>query len=99
MCPRPSWARVARNRRRGGSDDAELRNWVDCGLRSLPADQRETLELAYFLGCSCEEIAAIMDCAVGTVKARMFRAPAAPAHGDAAAGGAARTRRKEKAHE
>lgn len=58
----------------GGSDDAELRNWVDCGLRSLPADQRETLELAYFLGCSCEEIAAIMDCAVGTVKARMFRA-------------------------
>lgn len=58
----------------GSGDDAELRNWVDCGLRSLPADQRETLELAYFLGCSCEEIAAIMDCAVGTVKARMFRA-------------------------
>jgi len=58
----------------GASDDAELRNWVDCGLRSLPPDQRETLELAYFLGCSCEEIAAIMDCAVGTVKARMFRA-------------------------
>jgi RNA polymerase sigma-70 factor (ECF subfamily) len=56
------------------SDDAELRNWVACGLRSLPEDQRETLELAYFLGCSVDEIAAIMGCATGTVKARMFRA-------------------------
>lgn len=58
----------------GESEDAELRNWVDCGLRSLPEDQRVTMELAYFLGCSCDEIAAIMDCATGTVKARMFRA-------------------------
>lgn len=58
----------------GPNDDAELRDWVACGLRSLPDDQRETLELAYFLGCSVEEIATIMGCAVGTVKARMFRA-------------------------
>ncbi|MBT9493724.1 MAG: RNA polymerase sigma factor [Paucibacter sp.] len=58
----------------GASDDAELRDWVACGLRSLPEDQRETLELAYFLGCSVDEIAAIMGCAAGTVKARMFRA-------------------------
>ena len=32
------------------------------------------MELAYFLGQSCEEIAAIMNCATGTVKARMFHA-------------------------
>lgn len=58
----------------GAADDAELRDWVACGLRSLPEEQRETLELAYFLGCSVDEIAAIMGCATGTVKARMFRA-------------------------
>jgi RNA polymerase sigma-70 factor, ECF subfamily len=43
-------------------------------LKTLPEDQRVTLELAYFMGCSCEEVAAVMGCAVGTVKARMFHA-------------------------
>lgn len=59
-----------------GSESAatELNDWVRHGLRLLPDDQRMTLELAYFLGQSCEEIADIMDCAVGTVKARMFHA-------------------------
>jgi RNA polymerase sigma-70 factor (ECF subfamily) len=33
-----------------------------------------TLELAYHMGHSMEEIAAITDCPVGTVKARMFHA-------------------------
>lgn len=54
--------------------DSELRDWIASGLRTLPHDQRVTLELAYFLGHSCEEIAVIMGCAVGTVKARMFHA-------------------------
>jgi len=54
--------------------DRELRDWVARGLRTLPEDQRITLELAYFLGQSCEEIALVMGCAVGTVKARMFHA-------------------------
>jgi RNA polymerase sigma-70 factor (ECF subfamily) len=53
---------------------AELQEWVRHGLGLLPAEQRMTLELAYFLGQSCEEIAVIMNCAVGTVKARMFHA-------------------------
>jgi RNA polymerase sigma-70 factor, ECF subfamily len=53
---------------------AEIRDWVRHGLDLLPADQRMTIELAYFLGQSCEEIAHIMNCAVGTVKARMFHA-------------------------
>jgi RNA polymerase sigma-70 factor, ECF subfamily len=54
--------------------DAELQDWVAQGLRTLPTDQRVTLELAYFLGCSCEEIGSVMGCPVGTVKARMFHA-------------------------
>jgi RNA polymerase sigma-70 factor, ECF subfamily len=54
--------------------DAELLDWLTEGLRHLPDDQRLTLEMAYGLGHSCEEIATIMGCAVGTVKARMFHA-------------------------
>jgi len=54
--------------------NTEMRDWVKHGLALLPDEQRMTLELAYFLGQSCEEIAAIMDCPVGTVKARMFHA-------------------------
>jgi RNA polymerase sigma-70 factor (ECF subfamily) len=43
-------------------------------LNQLPAEQRLTLELAYQMGHSLEEIAAITQCPVGTVKARMFHA-------------------------
>jgi RNA polymerase sigma-70 factor, ECF subfamily len=52
----------------------ELREWLDSGLRTLPFEQRATMELAYFMGHSCEEIASIMGCPVNTVKARMFQA-------------------------
>jgi len=61
----------------GTSDDAEQverSDWVRRGLLALPPEQRMTMELAYYLGQSCEEIAAIMDVAVGTVKARLFHA-------------------------
>lgn len=53
---------------------AELRDWLRHGMALLPDEQRMTIEFAYYLGQSCEEIAAIMNCAVGTVKARMFHA-------------------------
>ena len=56
------------------SETRELADWVRRGLALLPPEQRTTMELAYFLGQSCEEIAAIMNCATGTVKARMFHA-------------------------
>jgi RNA polymerase sigma-70 factor (ECF subfamily) len=56
------------------TDRRELRDWVVQGLRLLPPEQRMTMELVYYLGQSYEEVAAIMDCAVGTVKARMFHA-------------------------
>lgn len=52
----------------------ELRDWLDQGLQRLPADQRSTLLLAYVMGESCEDIAQIMGCPVGTVKARLFHA-------------------------
>jgi len=52
----------------------ELRDWVASGLRTLPEDLRTTLELAYFMGLSCEEIGEVMGCASGTVKARLFHA-------------------------
>ncbi len=55
-------------------DNEELREWLESGLRGLPFEQRATMELAYFLGHSCEEIASIMGCPVNTVKARMFQA-------------------------
>lgn len=56
------------------SEQRELRDWLGRGMALLPADQRMTLQLAYYLGQSCEEIAVVMDCAVGTVKARLFHA-------------------------
>jgi RNA polymerase sigma-70 factor (ECF subfamily) len=54
--------------------EAETQDWLKHGLSRLPIEQRLTLELAYHMGHSLEEIAAITDCPVGTVKARMFHA-------------------------
>ena len=69
----------AEDSRRELGDDAgaaqrELREWLDRGLDSLPPAQRLVIELAYFLGHSCEEIATITDCPVNTVKTRLFHA-------------------------
>lgn len=52
----------------------ERGEWLERGLATLPMEQRATLELAYFVGHSCEEISIIMACPVNTVKARMFQA-------------------------
>src|SRR3984885_1569082 len=54
--------------------ETEVQDWLKHGLNQLPMEQRLTLELAYHMGHSLEEIAAITDCPVGTVKARMFHA-------------------------
>jgi RNA polymerase sigma-70 factor, ECF subfamily len=54
--------------------DAEVQDWLKHGLNQLPLEQRLTLELAYHMGHSLEEIAVITGCPVGTVKARMFHA-------------------------
>jgi RNA polymerase sigma-70 factor (ECF subfamily) len=54
--------------------ETEVQDWLKHGLNQLPVEQRLTLELAYHMGHSLEEIAAITECPVGTVKARMFHA-------------------------
>jgi RNA polymerase sigma-70 factor, ECF subfamily len=54
------------------SQGAEVHNWVDVALTHLSPEHRMVLELAYFLGLSCEEIAEVVRCPVGTVKTRMF---------------------------
>lgn len=54
--------------------ETEIQDWLRHGLNQLPVEQRLTLELAYHMGHSLEEIAAITECPVGTVKARMFHA-------------------------
>jgi RNA polymerase sigma-70 factor (ECF subfamily) len=56
------------------TSDTEVSDWLRHGLERLPVEQRLTLELAYNMGHSLEEIAAITACPVGTVKARMFHA-------------------------
>jgi RNA polymerase sigma-70 factor, ECF subfamily len=57
-----------------GGELFEQRDWLHKGLSQLADDQRRTLELAYFGGLSCQEIARQMQCAEGTVKARLFHA-------------------------
>jgi RNA polymerase sigma-70 factor (ECF subfamily) len=52
----------------------EVRDWLTRGLSRLSLEQRMALELTYRMGYSVEEIAAISDSPVGTVKARMCRA-------------------------
>jgi RNA polymerase sigma-70 factor (ECF subfamily) len=58
------------------SDDADLRDLLEEGMRHLSPEQRAVVELTYFYGCSYEEIAAIVVCPVNTVKTRMFHARA-----------------------
>lgn len=53
---------------------AELKAVVDRAIQELPADLRAALTLREFDGLSYEDIAAIMECPVGTVRSRIFRA-------------------------
>jgi RNA polymerase sigma-70 factor (ECF subfamily) len=57
-----------------GQTPDEDADWLAQGLAQLPPEQRLALELAYFFGHSCEEIAEITACPVNTVKTRMFNA-------------------------
>jgi RNA polymerase sigma-70 factor (ECF subfamily) len=54
--------------------ETEVQDWLTHGLVRLPIEQRLTVELAYRMGFSMEEIASITHSPVGTVKARMFHA-------------------------
>ena len=55
-------------------DAQELRLALARALASLSADHRAVIELTYYQGYACREIAEIMACPVDTVKTRMFHA-------------------------
>jgi RNA polymerase sigma-70 factor (ECF subfamily) len=53
---------------------AELKEVVERAIRELPDDLRTAVTLREFDGLSYEDIAEIMNCPVGTVRSRIFRA-------------------------
>jgi RNA polymerase sigma-70 factor (ECF subfamily) len=53
---------------------AELEAVVNNAIKNLPDDLRSAVTLREFDGLSYEDIAEIMDCPVGTVRSRIFRA-------------------------
>jgi RNA polymerase sigma-70 factor (ECF subfamily) len=52
----------------------EIRQTVNSAIEQLPEDLRTAIVLREIEGLSYEEIAAAMDCPVGTVRSRIFRA-------------------------
>ncbi|OUS17154.1 RNA polymerase sigma factor RpoE [Gammaproteobacteria bacterium 50_400_T64] len=52
----------------------ELQQVVDNAIQSLPEDLRTAVSLRELDGLSYEDIANVMDCPVGTVRSRIFRA-------------------------
>jgi RNA polymerase sigma-70 factor, ECF subfamily len=60
--------------RRNLATECELSDWLRKGLDCLPEELRQILDLAYRLGFSVQEIAAITSSPIGTVKTRMFHA-------------------------
>ena len=52
----------------------EREDWVRQGIDALPAKQKLTVMLVYFLGLSCAETANVSGVPLSTVKTRMFHA-------------------------
>jgi RNA polymerase sigma-70 factor (ECF subfamily) len=52
----------------------ELKRVIDDAIKELPNDLRTAVTLREFDGLSYEEIAEVMECPVGTVRSRIFRA-------------------------
>ena len=53
---------------------SELEATIHQAMGDLPSDLREAITLREIEGLSYEDIAAIMDCPIGTVRSRIFRA-------------------------
>lgn len=53
---------------------AQLRERLDAVLEQLSPEHRAVIDLTYFHGYSCKEIADVVGCPVATVKTRMFYA-------------------------
>lgn len=52
----------------------ELRDVIRTAIEELPVDLRTAIALREFDGLSYDEIAEAMDCPIGTVRSRIFRA-------------------------
>ncbi len=52
----------------------EVAETVTRALNTLPPDLRQAITLRELEGLSYEEIAQVMDCPIGTVRSRIFRA-------------------------
>jgi RNA polymerase sigma-70 factor (ECF subfamily) len=52
----------------------ELADVIQSALNDLPDELRAAITLREFDGLSYEEIASVMECPVGTVRSRIFRA-------------------------
>ena len=53
---------------------AQLRARLDAAMAQLTPEHRAVIDLTYFQGYSCREIADVVGCPVATVKTRMFYA-------------------------
>lgn len=53
---------------------SELNDTIHQAMGALPSDLREAITLREIEGLSYEDIAAVMDCPIGTVRSRIFRA-------------------------
>jgi RNA polymerase sigma-70 factor (ECF subfamily) len=53
---------------------ADVDRELEDGLAQLSIEHRDALELTYYFGYSCAEVAALRDCPVGTVKTRLHYA-------------------------
>jgi RNA polymerase sigma-70 factor (ECF subfamily) len=53
---------------------SELESTIHQAMADLPSDLREAITLREIEGLSYEDIAAVMDCPIGTVRSRIFRA-------------------------
>ena len=52
----------------------EIATTVNAAIESLPEELRSAIQLRELEGMSYEEIATLMDCPIGTVRSRIFRA-------------------------
>ena len=52
----------------------ELKSTIYMAIDDLPSDLREAITLREIEGLSYEDIAVVMDCPIGTVRSRIFRA-------------------------
>jgi len=57
-----------------GESSLFLKDTVANALARLSPEQREVIELTFFIGFSYQEIASVADCPVNTVKTRMYHA-------------------------